>query len=556
MPTWSNDKWRKFEVNRFMRYTHSILSACIVWGVVFCASGQAASGAGRDLQDTEGALRLTLAESIGMALDSDEQIVAAEAERKAATYALSAARRAKGPTVSWSSQAYRIGGRNYSSARSNHAMYGDPHTEFLQTGVVTDPDSESAIAPVYSVQTVGDYARNNTFANSWNLTVPIYTGGQMEGQITERRYRLNQADLKLENTRQAVRYHAAEAYANLVHRGNLTKVAKDAVDRAMNQLALISTQYEEGAAAKADVLTMEVRLADYRQNLASAQGAEEAARYSLASAVGLPQGTDIRATDVFSYEPYPKDLPACEDYALAHRADGLAADYAIKAAEAQKDAAKSGYRPKVTGVAGQSIASNKPFRSERSNAWEAGVNISWNIFDNGVTAANVDQAKAAMERYRAEAQNMRKNIALETRNAYVEMKVAEANIKVAADAVTKAETSQMIAQVRYEEGVDILLNVTDAQEALTRAKSNYYTALYQYNLSRAALEKAMGVPVGLDVVSYVEAEQNGASSSGAIRAARLSKEEEERIPYEVTPEEPASSEKTVQEMARGKGNGK
>ena len=44
--------------------------------------------------------------------------------------------------------------------------------------------------------------------------------------------------------------------------------------------------------------------------------------------------------------------------------------------------------------------------------------------------------------------------------------------------MAQAEESYKIAQVRYEESVDILLSVTDAQEKLTQARTNYYTALY------------------------------------------------------------------------------
>ena len=87
--------------------------------------------------------------------------------------------------------------------------------------------------------------------------------------------------------------------------------------------------------------------------------------------------------------------------------------------------------------------------------------------------------------------------------------------------VKQAEDSYMIARIRYEEGVDNLLGVTDAQEKLTQARSNYLTALYQYNLFRARLEKAMGVPVGFDALRYREAEQEGASPAKAVRRASL-----------------------------------
>ncbi|SFT79270.1 Outer membrane protein TolC [Selenomonas sp. GACV-9] len=467
---------------------------------------------------------LTLADSIKMALHSDESIEGAQAGRAAALYGWKAARRQKGPTVNWNSQAYRIGGRNYEAANEAHSRYGNPHvvTKKTVTGYVFDNEG----FPVVSEQsnTVGSYAYKNTFANSWNLSIPIYTGGQLENQIKAGGYQLNRADLTVENARQTVRYQAAESYAELLHYENLAQVAREAVDMGRKQMDIIRAQFEEGAVAEADMLTMNVSLANYRQNLVQAEAQVAIAKSVLASIVGLPQDTDVEPLDYFSYEPYGKDLPDCEAYALAHRPDGLAADYDIKAAQARKAAAKAGWSPQVTGVANQAIASNSPFASERSNAWEAGIALSWNIFDNGVTSANVQAAASAVNQYEAEARRTKKAIRLETRRVYLQMKAAEQNIKETALVIQQAEDSYKIAQVRYEEGVDILLSVTDAQDKLTQAKFNYMTALYQYNLYRASLEKAMGVPVGFDALAYTEAEQAGASADKALQAAGLREE--------------------------------
>ena len=262
-------------------------------------------------------------------------------------------------------------------------------------------------------------------------------------------------------------------------------------------------------------------------------------RLSLAECIGLALDTDesIEAAEAgreaarwnLSAARRAKGLEACEEAALKNRPDGLAAEYAVKVAEAQQEVAKAGYRPTITGVAGQNIASNAPFRSERSNSWEAGINLSWSLFDNGITRANVGSAAATADQYRAEERRVKKAICLETDSAYIEMKAAEQNIQGTAAAVKKAEESYMIAQVRYEEGVDILLTVADAQERLTQARSNYYTALYQYNLHRAALEKAMGMPVGFDAALYAEAAQQGASADEALQQAgnHLQEEHEE-----------------------------
>ena len=462
-------------------------------------------------------VELSLAESIAMALAADESIAAAEAGQRAAGFGLSAARRAKGPVLSWRSEAYRIGGDSYESAKEAHSAYGDPHPGNYSPLYMTEDGKTVPGSP----ETVGSYAYNNTFTNSWNLTVPLYSGGKLEGTIAASRYGLNSADLNAENARQTVRYRVAEAYSNLLHRENLRQVAEDAVSMAKRELGIITVQFEDGYLAKADVLTMAVNVANYEKNLVDAEGNLKVAQGTLASLLGLPQDEDVRATDVFTYEPYEKELADCEAYAILHRPDGLAAEYAVKRYEAQKDSAKSGYRPQISGVAGKSTASNKFWGHERSDTWEVGISFSWNIFDNGVTDANVQQAAAVAEQYRAEADRIRKAIRLEVQNAYIQMRTAEKNIGRTKVAMQQAAESYRIAQVRYDEGEDILLRVTDAQEKLTQAESNYYTALYSYNLYRAALEKAMGVGVSLDAERYVNAVERGESSPKALAAGAL-----------------------------------
>ncbi|WP_027407095.1 TolC family protein [Anaerovibrio sp. RM50] len=445
-----------------------------------CNMGQVAAQSPPPIDTGGENLKLSLAESIDIALNNNNQIKSAESAREASKWGLSSVRRSTGATVGWES------GFNRTRARKQ-----------------------------------GNYLYGTSYSNSWSLTIPIYTGGQLESQMDKNRYLLNQADLNLENVKQTIRYKTANAYANLLHQKDVTRIAQEAVEMSNSQLRLINDQYSEGAVAKSDVLMMEVRLANNRQNLVSAQGNMEIAKYNLVNAMGLEENIDVEPTDVFSYEPYPRDMSECEEYALEHRPDGIAAEYGIKVADANKNSAKSGYRPKISGSIGRGIAGEQPFGMESNDNLSAIISFKWNIFDNGVTAANVSQADALVQQSMSDAEYVKKNITLETRSAYMRMKTAETNLKEAAAALKQAEESYIIAQVRYEEGVDILLNLLDAQERLTQAKSNYSTALYNYNLYWVTLEKAMGVPVDLDVPLYVEGEQGGLSADKALILAEI-----------------------------------
>lgn len=463
------------------------------------------------------AIPLTLNDSVQLALANDEQIAAALADTRAAHWYLSSARRAAGPSIGWTSNAFKIGGRDY-------RQYNEVHNAVGNGGYTYYDNYFNVIRIPHTI--TGYPAYNNTFSNDFRLQIPLYTGGQLEGNIKARGYQLNAADLTLENTKQTIRYQAIAAYYEVLQQRNLLNVAEGAVRMATEQLNVIQIQYEEGAVAKADVLQMQVQLANYRQNLVTTQGNLEVAEATLLNTLGLPEDLDVDLTDTFAYVPYNLTLEECLQFALENRPDAAAAAYSLKQAEAAAEAAKSGKRPSVTGIASKSITGNGVFQQERSANWQVGVQVSWSVFDNNVTNANVKAAEAATDGARANFERVEKTIRLQTRSAYTHMKAAEENIRATAAAVRQAEESNVIAQVRYEEGVDILLTVTDAQEKLTQARTNYVTALYQYNLYRVELEKAIGIPVDIDTPRYMAAAREGRYSTDALRAASLNPDTE------------------------------
>ena len=461
------------------------------------------------MMNTASAMPLSLNESIELALRNDESIEAAEYSRESAKWNLSVARRQAGPTLEWSSQAYKIGGRDYRSYREAHKRYGNKGTYIF--------DEEGNYRGFAS----GSAAYNNTFSNSVGVSMPLYTGGQLEGNIRNRRYAVNAADLTLENTRQTTKYEVQEAYYSVLQNQNNVEVNESAVRMAREQLNLLQVQYEEGATAYSEVLQMQVQLANYEQSLTSAKSGLRVAKATLLSKIELPEETEIELTDKFTYKPYGFTLEESMRYAEENRPDLAAAKYNVSQAEALVTEAKSGLRPTVRGNVSKSISANGAFQSERSESWQAGIALSWSIFDNQVTSANVKAAQSDVERTRAQVEALEKSVKLQVQSAYTQMKAAEMNVKANEQAIKQAEESYEIAVVRHVEGVDILLSVTDAQEKLTQARTNYYTALYQYNLYKAQLEKAMGIPVGFNVPLYIEAEQEGKSSAKALEASAM-----------------------------------
>ena len=414
------------------------------------------------------AMDLSLQEAVDIALKNNYSVIKANDQYDSAFWQYRAARRAAGPTFSWTSSALRTGGK---------------YVEY-----VTGGDNQA-----------------NSFVNSLSLSMPLYTGGQIEGGIAASRAALKAQTLSLENTKQSVKATTIQQYFTVLHNRNQIDVYTDSVSSATEYLKNVNAQFNAGTVPKSDVLASEVRKAEAEQALTSAKNSYSVAMAQLNYYLGLDINTDLNLTNELDYRHYDLNLAECIDVAMHNRPDVLAAEYAVEAQKGNLDAAKSGYRPKLNAVVTRGFGGTKPFSEDRTNSnsiWTAGVQLSWNLWDNQQTAAKVEQQKASLSSAYTTVDEAREGAKLEVKSALLNMQAAEENIATTQKAVDSAELDYEISKVRYSAGVGTNLEVLNAQEKRTTAKSNHNNALYSYNASKAQLDKAMGLMVDMDVEEY------------------------------------------------------
>ena len=414
-------------------------------------------------------VRLNLEDAVQMAMENNRSIKSALADVDAAKWNLSKYRRQTGVTFSLSSAVNR----------ANDALAQAQHN--------------------------GD---NTYYTNSASASIPLYNFSLRSG-IEAAGYGLNSADVTLENTKQAVRYQATADYYNILNYKNLIKVQEDTVRAYQEHLDNVNAQYRVGTVAKSDVLSSQVNLANAQQALTTAQNNYDIAVATLNNVIGLPTDTVLEIDEELKHPAYNLNLEDCTTYALNNRADGAAAYYAVKQAEAGINTARAGWYPTVTASASKAIEGKQEFKTDHSNTWVFGAAASWNIFDNGVTAAGVHNAEASLVKAQEALKAKDETIQLDVRTALLNLQAAEKNIGTMETAVKQAEEDLKIANVRYSAGVGTNLDVMDATEKMTAARTNYNTALYNYNVNKAALDKAMGIPVDIDVAKYKASQMEG-----------------------------------------------
>lgn len=443
-------------------------------------------------------LELDLEETIQRALLTNPSVKIAEYNRKAAKADYSAAKGARGISISLSHDSGRGGYADYAMRSVNGG------TEILTKGI------------------------GNSHSNSITASLPIFTGGELQGQIGQAKANYRSMLSAEEQAYNEMKETATTGYFNMLNATNMKALRQESVDRLQAHLDNVIAQYNVGIVARADVLRSEVELANAQQNYITASNEYDVAEATLNNIIGTPLGTTLLLKDRLQYEPYENDMAYCLAYSEQHRPELKQAEYAIDSAEAALVVARSGHMPKVYANASNNWGGNgSDWPGDDDENWSVGVTASMNVFDSGVTWSKIHAAQENLAKAKESQRQIKDNVELEVRTDYLNLREAEKRITTTQVAVASAEEDYHIAVVRYQAGVGTNIDVMDAQEALTQAKTNYYQALYNYNTSKAALNTSMGVGVPVpeprtfpEPVEDTAAQAADAQSAGTDAAAQ------------------------------------
>lgn len=388
------------------------------------------------------------------------------------------------PAISIADYEMKAAKANYDAARQSH--------------YISIRGSHSSGRGGYNHERYGSKDINNSHSNTLTASLPIYQGGELAGARKQAKAGYKSAVAGKQGAWNEMRSTVTNSYCTVLHADNLQKLGKESVDRLKDHLKNVQAQYEVGVVAKVDVLRSQVEVSDAEQSLIQAQNSYQLAVAQLDKVVGLPLSTELKLDNILVYSPYDKDLDYCLAYAIDHRPELERAKQNVEAKKGSLLSARSGYQPKISVSASQNLGGrgyNDNWPGDGKNNWSAGVQVSMNLFDSGVTYSRIHAAKenlaAAEESYR----DTLDSINLDVRRNYLNMREAEKRIHTTDVAVEQAQEDYRIAKLRYMAGVGTNTDVIDASVALTKAQSNYLKALYDYNTCKTDLQTAIGEPM-------------------------------------------------------------
>jgi len=259
-------------------------------------------------------------------------------------------------------------------------------------------------------------------------------------------------------------------------------------------------RFEAGTVPRFNVLRAEVELANARPQLSRARNNHRIAKNVLVNLLGynvphdLFEDLPLHLAGTLEVDKLDVSLPEALKQALELRPELEAARKAELLRREGLVQARAGAYPRLDGYVGYG-ARKSMFAAELDrevHGWEAGVQVTWNIFDGALTRGKVAEANALLEQAQLDQQDLARKIELEVRSACSTLTEAWEVLQSQQKVIEQAEESLRLARARAEAGTGTQLDVLSAQTALTQARTTTIRAKRDYAVACARLERAIG----------------------------------------------------------------
>ena len=394
-------------------------------------------------------------------------------------------------------------------------------------------------------------SRQDTSSAGLTAKLPIYTGGKNEAAIDSAAIGIDSSRLQTERKREDIRLDVIKAYYDVLEAQKTVKVDQESVDNYQAHLTNVQQLFSAGSKARIDVLRSSVELSNARQTLIKAQNTYEVNMSTLRNLLRLDRNEPLTLTEDFSFVAFQPGMDACIDYALVKRKDLIVDQYTLQQKELAVKGARAGWLPSLSLSAGTSFSRDFAPDSSSSHGYTAGVTASWDVFDSGVTQAAVDTAKTARDVAQLTLQKDKEDVDLAVRQAYYNMREAEKRFVSTQDAVKQAQEDYYIAREKYRAGEGLMLDIIDAQLALSTAQLNFISAQYDYVRYKATVENAMGLSIGENAEQAVGGSGAAATGSKAADSDKAAAESKAVAESKAAVAASASQEAAVEADAAG-----
>lgn len=334
---------------------------------------------------------------------------------------------------------------------------------------------------------------------SAGLSQTLFDTGQREAANTEARRAVDAAVANNRNTRQLIILNVTQDYYQLLLNQDLVKVALAQVARFQQTVDVTQAQINAGTTAAKDIYQAKSDLANAQVTLLNNRNSVETASAALKNALGVNLSGVVQIAPLTPGDRLPPVPTAAQTLTLD---TAVAAAFAARPDVAQQQAivqsnlaalrlarSQAGLTVKGTYILSYQATNDVGTRGTDSQFLVTG---SYPLFDAGLARGAVRIAQAGRDSALDQLEITRQQVRLEVEQAYSTRQTNLEAAGLAQAAVTAAQVNYDAVIASRKEGIGTVLDITTAQATLTQAQSQYVTAVYNFYIADAQLQRAIG----------------------------------------------------------------
>jgi outer membrane protein TolC len=332
--------------------------------------------------------------------------------------------------------------------------------------------------------------RIDDFNATGTVAYNIYSGGRASAGLAAAKGGALAAEQDVRAAQQQLGAEVVKTWLNIRKAQEAVAAVEAGVKAYAAAVSVAQARFDAGQMLKADLLSLEVQLAQTQENLAAARHGAALAERAFLYVLGLDAagGTVEPASD----DPALARLVLPDTRDFSARPELLGLQERVRAAEAMVRAARGGRLPTVNAFASYQYDRGWQL-NHAADSWMAGVAVDLNVFDGGQTSGKVHQAVAELEQVKEMLRKATLGISLEVEQARLAHDEAVERLAVTARMVEQAGESAALSRARFEKGALLAADLIGVEGRLIEARMRRAVAAADERIALADLRRALGL---------------------------------------------------------------
>ena len=285
---------------------------------------------------------------------------------------------------------------------------------------------------------------------------------------------------QMERTREVVILQVEDAYMRLQLAYKVLEVMRTSENAVTESLRIANDKFQQGYMQRSDLLSVEVRASEIKNQLQYAKSNIENASNFVSVLMNDKTYALFRPLDSLeTKKEQVLNVTLSDD-----RADLKAMKYGVEAYKNMYLADQMNFLPRLNAFGSYELYDDEVFKTG-ANGYVFGAQLSWTILEGTKRFGKAQQSKADFEKAKIEYDQYEAESKVALNKAIRSLADARNNLELTSLAVKQSEEAFRIRTNRFKEGLEKTSDLLLAEAQYSQKQLEYYTTIYQYNYALA-----------------------------------------------------------------------